>query len=117
MLKSEFKNILIEKPACFNKKEIKTLANLSKKNSASLYVAYNRRHYASIEKVLEIIKEDGGVLSFNFEFTEWSHVIRDLPHQQQLKDIWLLLNSTHVIDLAFFVGGYPKEMNIISAVI
>ena len=58
----------------------------------------------------EMIKLDGGVTSFSFEFTEWSHKIELLSTSPKIKESWFLANSSHVVDLAFFLGGSPKEL-------
>ena len=104
------KKILVEKPAGLNKQEIATLNELAIQKNVEIFVAYNRRFYASVLKAKEIIEKDGGVTSFNFEFTEWSHEIVDLVKPKLVKEHWFLGNSTHVVDLAFFLGGRPKEM-------
>ena len=104
------KNILTEKPAGMNKVEIERICQVAEKNDARVYVAYNRRFYSSTAKAMEIICEDGGVKSFNFEFTEWSHVIAHLSTSPKVKNEWFLANSTHVVDLAFFLGGEPEEI-------
>ena len=105
------KNILVEKPAGLNIKEIETVANLTKDKNASVYVAYNRRFYASTLKAKDIIQKDGGVTSFNFEFTEWSHEIEKLETAPGVKENWFLANSTHVVDLAFYLGGMPEKIS------
>lgn len=111
LIEKGFKNILVEKPAGLDLKEIKTLAVAAAKKRSKVFVAYNRRFYASVRKAMEIIKQDGGLMSFNFEFTEWSHTIEPLKKAKGVKENWLLANSTHVIDLAFFFGGKPTKMN------
>lgn len=111
LLNSDMKNILVEKPAGMDSQEIEEISTLAEEKAANVYVAYNRRFYASTQKALEIIREDGGVTSFNFEFTEWGHVIEKTEHPSEVKENWFLANSTHVADLAFFLGGFPKEMN------
>lgn len=105
------RKILLEKPAGLNKEEIKEICECATHNRAEVFVAYNRRFYSSTEKALEIIKEDGGVSSFHFEFTEWASRIEKITNPVIEKENWLLANSTHVIDLAFFLGGEPVEMN------
>lgn len=105
------KKILVEKPAGINTVEIKNLNNIAIDAGVDVYVAYNRRFYAAVERATEIIREDGGVVSFNFEFTEWSNRIAPVQKGKGVKDQWLLANSTHVIDLAFFLGGTPKEIS------
>lgn len=111
LLNSGYKNILVEKPAGLNALEISELAKLSKKLNASVFVAYNRRFYQSVEKAMEIIKDDGGISSFHFEFTEVGFKIKDLHKAPGVKENWFLANSTHVVDLAFFLGGKPKELS------
>ncbi|EOS75943.1 hypothetical protein C819_02018 [Lachnospiraceae bacterium 10-1] len=111
LLRCGIQRILVEKPAGMDRNQIEVLNDLAEKKSANVYVAYNRRYYASTEKALEIIKEDGGVSSFNFEFTEWSHVIETTKHLPEVKENWFLANSTHVVDLAFYLGGKPVQMS------
>ena len=60
---------------------------------------------------MRIIKEDGGVSSFTFDFTERSYVIEKLKTSSvEVKRNWFLANSTHVIDMAFFLGGKPSKI-------
>lgn len=115
ILQSGIKKVLVEKPAGMNRTEIEKMAALAEANNASVYIAYNRRFYASTEKALQIIEEDGGVQSFHFEFTEWPHVIEPLPYSKRVKENWFFENSTHVVDLAFFLGGEPKEIKCYTA--
>lgn len=104
------KNILVEKPAGLHKEEFEDLVQISKEKQANVFVAYNRRFYASVLQAQKIIEEDEGVTSFNFEFTEWAHVISPLKKAEGVKEKWFLGNSTHVVDLAFFLGGKPKDI-------
>lgn len=114
LLEYGVKNILVEKPGALNNNQFKELSFLSKNKKSNVIIAYNRRFYASVLKAQEIIKEDGGVTSFNFEFTEWSHVIEPLIKGEGVKEKWFLGNSTHVVDLAFYLGGIPKEISSFS---
>ena len=102
--------VLVEKPGGLNIKQVQNLATRSEEKNADIYVAYNRRFYASVLKAQEIITQDGGVVSFNFEFTEWAHVIEKIKKAEGVLEKWFLANSTHVADLAFYVGGKPKEL-------
>lgn len=115
LLKLECKSVLVEKPGGANFEEIKEIYKVSQKRKAAVYVAYNRRFYESVYKSREIIKKDGGLLSFNFDFTEISSRVVPLKRAPGVKENWFLHNSTHVIDLAFFLGGKPAKMcNFIS---
>nr|WP_199533121.1 Gfo/Idh/MocA family oxidoreductase [Solidesulfovibrio fructosivorans] len=105
------RQLLVEKPGGFDADDILSVNNAAAKQRATVYVGYNRRFYASVEAAKRIIAEDGGVTSFNFEFTEWSHVIGPIEKEEGVKEQWFLSNSTHVIDLAFYLGGMPQEMS------
>jgi len=110
LLEYGVKNILVEKPAGLEVSEFEDLVAIVKQMNANVFVAYNRRFFASVLKAKKLIEEDGGVTSFNFEFTEWGHVIASLKKGDGVKEKWFLSNSTHVVDLAFFLGGRPKDI-------
>jgi predicted dehydrogenase len=108
-------NILVEKPGGLSKKEIISLNDLSEERKANLFIAYNRRFYASTLKAIELIHSDGGVTSFHFEFTEWAHKIAPIVKGEGVKENWFLSNSSHVSDLAFYLGGKPTTYNCYTA--
>ena len=110
LLRYGVRSILVEKPAGLNAAQIEAIADLCRTQDASVHVAYNRRFFASVLKAQEIIQQDGGVTSFNFEFTEWAHVIEKMTKGEGVLAHWFLANSTHVVDLAFYLGGRPKEL-------
>lgn len=105
------RNILVEKPAGLNASEVRMLGQLAKTYQAKVFVAYNRRFYSSVLTAVEIIKADGGVRSFHFEFTEWSHVVEKLEHAPGVLENWFFANSSHVVDTAFFLGGHPAQIS------
>lgn len=109
------RHLLLEKPGGYDPSDIRSVCAKAVEVSATVYVGYNRRFYASVEAARKIIIEDGGVASFNFEFTEWGHVISGVEKEDGVKEQWFLSNSTHVIDLAFHLGGMPTEMSSYSS--
>jgi predicted dehydrogenase len=111
LLNKGIKRILVEKPAGLNAAEIKEIAHLAKETQAEVFVAYNRRFYTSVIKAQELIEQDGGVTSFNFEFTEWSHVLSKLNKPIEVMNQMFLANSTHVVDMAFYLGGVPDRIS------
>ncbi len=110
LMKYGVRKILLEKPGIGYPNEIYELSEIAQKTNTTVALAYNRRFYASTQKAQEIILADGGVTSFHFEFTEWSHLIANLDKTEAEAQNWFLGNSTHVIDLAFYLGGKPTEM-------
>ena len=109
------KRILLEKPGGMNLEELQNIQSEAELQQAEVWLAYNRRFFESTRKAQEIIKEDGGVTSCHFEFTEWSHKIRKLEGKKDIKAVWLLANSTHVVDLAFHLCGWPSSWQSWSA--
>lgn len=111
LLNKGISKLLIEKPAGLNSSEHREIEKLAKEKNARVFVAYNRRFYASVNEAVRLIEEEGGVTSFCFEFTEWSHRIKDLPTIGNNGKYWFLANSSHVVDLAFYLGGFPSELS------
>lgn len=102
--------ILLEKPGFGYPSELKNIINHKNAHNAKILLAYNRRFYSSVFEAERLIKLDGGVTSFSFEFTEWSHIIKDLVKHPAEHQNWFLGNSSHIIDTAFFISGKPKEL-------
>lgn len=109
LLKQGVRHILVEKPGGLIN-ELKHLCEETKRSNANVYVAYNRRFYSSVRKAQQMIKDDGGLTSFTFSFTERSYLIENSLQPQEVKEQWFLANSTHVVDLAFFLGGKPINL-------
>lgn len=108
LLKAGIKQLLVEKPCGLNEEQMDAIIDEAKRNNAKVIVGYNRRFYASVMAAEKIIKEDGGVTSVCYDFTE-----RGFQDDESVEGL-LVGNSTHVIDLAFWLGGLPKEMKAFS---
>lgn len=107
--------ILVEKPGAATYEEIDRVLDAQKASTSKVFVGYNRRFYSSVQTAKKLILEDGGVESFFFEFTEWGHVIREKVCLPLVKEEWLWHNSTHVMDLAFYLGGFPNKISAFKA--
>lgn len=103
------KRILLEKPGGITVAELTSVSQAAHGHGAQVWVGYSRRFYASTKAARAMIAEDGGPVSCNFEFTEWSHQIEPMPLPAQVKNAWVIANSSHVIDLAFHLCGMPRE--------
>lgn len=104
------KNILVEKPVAVSYQQIEDLCARCDTHNCNIFVAYNRRFFSSVLEAKKRIEQEGGASSFNFELTEWAHVIEKLDKPVYELNKWFLTNSTHVADLAFFLGGKPKKL-------
>ncbi len=103
--------ILLEKPGAVTTKDINLLKSC--KGTERVFIAYNRRFFASTQAVRKMLEEDGGAISCTFEFTEWGHRIATVVDQKDPREMahWLIANSSHVIDLAFYLAGFPKKLD------
>lgn len=108
------KNILLEKPGTLSIEQFSNLYSRFPGLELSVYIAYNRRNYSSVLKAMELAKEDEGIISAYFDFTEWSHVIEKSNKSDILLKNWFFGNSTHVIDTVFFMIGKPEKLQPIS---
>lgn len=102
-------NVLIEKPAALNVYEGALLKQTATLHESHVYVGYNRRFYTSIRTALSLISKAGEFIeSTVLEFNEvFAHNAGPLGHNESVRARWLLANSLHVLDSAFFPIGYP----------
>lgn len=109
LIRAGVREILLEKPGALSREELTGISALAQSCGAKVFVAYNRRFYASVIALKERLKMES-IQSLHFEFTEWSHRIGPMEMPERIKSNWLLANSSHVIDLAFHLAGRPVEM-------
>jgi len=113
LIERGYRYILIEKPGALYKSQLEELKALAKKNSAHVFVAFNRRYFPSVDAVRNIIEEDGGLLSCHFDFTELENLVLREKESKHLPDEvlqrWGIVNSFHVIDLFLNLAGRPRE--------
>jgi predicted dehydrogenase len=109
LVKAGSKRILLEKPGGLSNQEIRSVYNTAKQAGATICIAYNRRFYASTLYALNQIAQDGGIVSCTFEFTEWANKIAEWSAPPSVKETLVLSNSSHVLDLAFYLCGAPKD--------
>jgi predicted dehydrogenase len=112
LMKAGVKRILLEKPGSATYAELTQLAEQARTTSSEVLVAYNRRFYASVLEAERRIAAEGGLTSFHFEFTERERDATSGKFSPTVQQHWALANSTHVIDLAFFLGGEPVRLNV-----
>jgi predicted dehydrogenase len=115
LMDAGIRKILLEKPAGLTVQEIHKVCEHAKITETQIFIGYNRRFYASVIEAKKMIADDGGVQSFNFEFTEWcDRIPKELKHSIAGKN-WFLANSSHITDMAFYLGGEPKELHTCTA--
>lgn len=112
------KNILVEKPVIFkNKKEIKEIKNLLKKNKVILYTAYNHRFEPGLIQIKKKLKK----LSFGINYilklfygNGTSILVKNSKWKDKQKGILFDLGS-HLLDIVIFLfEEKPKNVKLIS---
>jgi predicted dehydrogenase len=114
LMKNGVNEILMEKPGALNTDELKEIKLATLRFNGQVYIGYNRRFYESVQKLLSFITEENSIQSLHFDFTEISKRVEKSKSSTQVKNKWLLANSSHVIDLAFFLAGTPISMQCYS---
>jgi predicted dehydrogenase len=102
-------NILIEKPGSLYYQELISAARDLKK--CRIRVAYNRLFYPNYHKLKQLVKNEGGITSCKFTFTEWVHTIDFSKENRDVYSRWGIANSLHVIAMAFGLVGMPKKIS------
>ncbi len=105
------KYIMLEKPGELTIAGLNELKLKSIECFVDVFIAYNRRYYASISVLKEQVEIDGGITSAHFEFTEWINTIDPNIYDSEALKKWIISNSSHVIDTAFSLIGIPKVLN------
>lgn len=109
LCKAGFRRLLLEKPGALYLSDLEAVHASARSYGSQVWIAYNRRFYASVAKLRELVLADGGITSAFFEFTEWSHTIKPMQKGLGVKDRWVLANSSHVLDLVFDFIGLPSN--------
>ena len=104
--------IFIEKPPGLSLIEMKNLSKLSIKKNTRVMIGLNRRYYSNINKAIDFIKKNGGIMSFHIEGNERYSLIKKQIKNQRIIRNWIFANSIHTIDLFLFLGGDIKKINI-----
>ncbi|MGY6663169.1 MAG: Gfo/Idh/MocA family oxidoreductase [Glycocaulis sp.] len=101
--------VLLEKPGGATLEDVEALA--SDDGDDRVRLAYNRRFLPSVLTAADCIASDGGLTSMMFEFNENRSLVEGLiQHAPAVKANWFFANSTHVVDTAFFLAGYPSRI-------
>ena len=111
LLENGAKKILLEKPGGLNIESLQLIKGSSIAFKADLVIGYNRRFYESVNKLIELSDNDGGIKNVHFEFTEWVHTINENDYSNETLEKWIISNSSHVIDTVFFLIGLPKQIS------
>lgn len=100
--------VLVEKPGAPSLAQMEKLADLD--SDSRISVAYNRRFLKSTIAAKRLILEDGGAQSFHFEFTELPDRVAAANHPALVLENWALANSSHVMDMAFYLAGAEESL-------
>lgn len=108
------RKILLEKPGALSIEDLEKIKRRAADVNALVVIGYNRRFYQSTISLKERLKKET-LIAANFEMTEWSHIIEAESCEAEVKQKWVLANTSHVIDLVTHIVGNFKELSTYSS--
>ncbi|QDG37703.1 hypothetical protein FJN14_04225 [Alteromonas mediterranea] len=97
--------ILCEKPGFLQWSQMSVYENLT-----NVWFAFNRRFYSVVNQLKAMIDRDK-FLSMRVIFDERIFQVEKSKKSETVKKHWILANSSHVIDLAFYLLDYDIKFN------
>jgi predicted dehydrogenase len=104
-------NILLEKPGALSGKQLVKIKHLAEKTNSKVGIGYNRRFFQSVLAAEKMIAQDGGATAISIEITEWGWRVAEDPSSSLAKSRWMNANTSHMLDLGFFIGGLPSKIS------
>jgi hypothetical protein len=103
-----YRRILIEKPVSLWADQIEKCAAELERAGVDAACAYNRLAYPSFQEVRARVREEGGITSCTYTFTEF--IDRIGPEHFTADELrrWGIANSLHVISMAHGLIGLPE---------
>lgn len=108
LIRAGYKKILVEKPGALSSKELQQVAELSH-SRCDVFIAYNRRFLPSVVTLQSKLNSANQLVSCHFDFTERTKIISNLDKPLSELNRWVIANSSHIIDLSYFLIGLPRE--------
>jgi predicted dehydrogenase len=104
-----FRKVLIEKPVSLWSQGIQWLAATLEKQGVEAACAYNRVAYPSFLEARARAKQEGGITSCTYTFTEWAERIGPDRFAGEELTRWGIANSLHVMSMAHGLIGLPAS--------
>ena len=104
-------NILVEKPGALYSSVLEKVKSEIPKN-VRVRIAYNRVVYPTLWKLIDILSSGEEITSCFYTFTEWIHTINFNNNKPEVYQRWGISNSLHVISMAHFLIGMPKQISV-----
>lgn len=103
--------ILIEKPVATSISNLEDLSRHASLRGVDAFVALNRRFFPSVQAARSIVAAGKGPIGLGFRFDDRISSIPFDQHPPEVLSKWVIANSIHVIDAAFFITGWPESLN------
>lgn len=103
--------ILVEKPVATTTSDLEDLNRHVTLGGAEVYVALNRRFFDSVQMARTAVAGAQGPVHLSFRFDDRISSIPFHKHPPEVVGKWVIANSIHVIDAAFFICGWPESLD------
>lgn len=104
--------ILVEKPVATTTLDLEDLNRHVNLGGVEVYIALNRRFFDSVQLARTAIADTQGPVHLSFRFDDRISSIPFHKHPPEVLSKWVIANSIHVIDAAFFICGWPESINV-----
>lgn len=104
--------ILVEKPIATTASDLEDLNRHVILGGAEVYVALNRRFFDSVQVARTAVADAQGPVHLSFRFDDRISSIPFHKYPPEVLSKWVIANSIHVIDAAFFICGWPESINV-----
>jgi len=103
-----YRKFLIEKPISLWSKELREFCKLFAEANIPVASGYNRAAYPALLELKHLARQEGGITSCTYAFTEFTNRIDPKAYSDDEAMRWGIANSLHVMSMAHALIGMPK---------
>lgn len=103
--------LLVEKPLGINYSQCLELSNIAKKLEKDCMVAFNRRHYASVNWVMSAMENINSPVFISAFGQENTIMAAKAGFPEAVVNNWMYANAIHIIDLILYIAS-SKVLNV-----
>lgn len=107
-----YRKMLIEKPVSLWADQIEALAGTLEQRGVDAACAYNRVAYPSFHEAKARARQEGGITSCTYTFTEFVHRLDPKRYTADEMVRWGIANSLHVMSMAHGLIGPPAVWSV-----
>lgn len=108
-------HLLLEKPMCFNERELSVLRKLHRESGVKAMVSHVVRYYPALREIHRIARSGRLGDIYYIEADYWHEVVGAWKSARATGGSSLLMGGCHALDMMFHMLGFEKEVAEVSA--